>query len=243
MRPMASGNLDVVSKYEREEDDVPKFRSSHRFPKHRSRLKSDEIPREEESPPRRSVKYNRDRKDDVSDIDRKDYFHVDKDDFPDDKSKEFDEDVKFVNEATARRVMRRKARDRHIKRKSSDLESYDEDLEGDRRLKGESDKEAAPRRTRPSERAPMPRYRPLQLEDEDEDPTKVQPLNKQKQKTYEDYDDYYDMKRVYSIKSKLPSLLRRTTGKLTKFLFYFISSLSCTTLITNCCAFNSFLTY
>uniref|UniRef100_A0A2A4JQZ7 Uncharacterized protein n=1 Tax=Heliothis virescens TaxID=7102 RepID=A0A2A4JQZ7_HELVI len=220
VRPTDSANADVANKFDRDEEDAPKFRLTHRFPKHRSRLKN-ELPARDDESPRRPVKYSRDRKDDVSDIDRKDYFHVDKDDFPDDKSKDFDDEGKFANEATTRRGNRRKPRDRHIKRKSNDLDSaYEDDLDLDRRLKAESDKET-PRRTRPPDNGPgerlsevrvHDRFRPP-LEEEEEDLTKVQPLSKSKPKSYEDYDDYYDMKRVYNIKSKLPSLLRRTTER------------------------------
>ncbi|XP_021194696.2 DNA ligase 1 [Helicoverpa armigera] len=232
VRPPDSAVADVVSKFDRDEEDAPKFRLSHRFPKHRSRLKN-ELPARDDESPRRPVKYSRDRKDDVSDIDRKDYFHVDKDDFPDDKSKEFDDEGKFANEATTRRGNRRKPRDRHIKRKSSDLDSsYEDDLDLDRRLKVDSDKEV-PRRTRPPDDRAVERPaeriaerlgdRPgdfraherfrSHLDEDEEDLTKAQPVSKSKPKTYEDYDDYYDMKRVYNIKNKLPSLLRRTTEK------------------------------
>ncbi|XP_026742288.1 eukaryotic translation initiation factor 3 subunit A-like isoform X2 [Trichoplusia ni] len=201
MRPMDSGSVDVASKYERDEEEVPKFKTSHRYPKHRSRLKPDILPRDEESPPRRPTKYSRDRKDDVSDINRKYYFPVDKEEFADDKSKEFDEDVKFMNEPTTRRVMRRKQRDRHsLKRKPQD-----DELEADRRMKPESEGEE--RRVRPQEQRVRDRYRPV-LEDEEEE-AKVQPLLKPKD--YEDYEDYYDMKRVYSIKNNLPQLLRRSS--------------------------------
>ncbi|CAH1647927.1 unnamed protein product [Spodoptera littoralis] len=209
IRTMDSATADVIHKFERDEEEFPKLRPNHRYAKHRSRLKH-EGPRDEESPSRRPVKYSRDRKDVVSDIDRKDYFHLDKDDFPDDKSKEFDDDVKFLNEATTRR--RRKPRDRQMKRKSSDLDlAYDDEADVDRRMKGDVDKEP-PRRTRPPDARPADRFRTL-VEDEDEDMARGQPANKLRPKSYDDYDDYYDMKRVNSIKSKLPSLLRRTTER------------------------------
>ncbi|CAH0578356.1 unnamed protein product [Chrysodeixis includens] len=200
MRQMDGGSVDVANKYERDEEEAPKYKTSHRYPKHRSRLKSDMLPRDEESPPRRPTKYSRDRKDDVSDINRKYYFPVDKEEFADDKSKEFDEDVKFMNEATTRRVMRRKQRDRHsMKRKPQD-----DELEADRRMKPEIEGEEL--RGRQEAQRMRERYRPV-LDDDDEE--KVQPLLKPKE--YEDYEDYYDMKRVYSIKNNLPQLLRRSS--------------------------------
>ena len=217
MRPPLE-NAGIAHKYEREDDEAPKYRSSHRYPKHRSRLKPE--PSIDE-PPRRA-KYSRDRKDDVSDIDSKDYFPVDKEDFPDDKSKNFDEEVKFVNEATTRRRAGRKPRDRFIKRKSSDLDfAYDDDDLLDTRPKSD-DEQVGGRPTRPP-RPPPPRHEPVEARDpfppqpppdEDEERTRVQPLAKlAKQKPYADYDDYYDMKRVNNIKSKIPQLLRRpTTG-------------------------------
>ncbi|CAH0703647.1 unnamed protein product [Spodoptera exigua] len=210
MIPVDSATADAIHKFEHDDEEFPKFRPNHRHAKHRSRLKNEAPVIDEASPSRRAIKYSRDRKDDVSDIDRKDYFHLDKDDFPDDKSKEFEEDVKFLNEASTRR--RRKPRDRQLKRKSSELDlAYDDELDLDRRLKGDVDKEP-PRRTRPPDTRPVNRFRPLS-EDEDEDTTRGQPGNKLRPKLYDDYDDYYDMKRVNSIKSKLPSLLRRTTER------------------------------
>lgn len=212
MRPPIDSAADTARKYERDVEDVAKYRSSHRYPKHRSRLKPelsvDDLPRRSNY---------RDRKDDVSDIDSKDYFPVDKDDFQDDKSKDFDDEVKFVNEVTTRRAPRRKPRDRFIKRKSSNLDfAYDDDDLLDQRPKSEDE---TARRTRPSEHEagearPHMRghFRPAPLDDE-EARVHVQPLSKTKHKPYEDYDDYYDMKRVNSIKNKLPQLLRRpTTG-------------------------------
>ncbi|KAJ8737261.1 hypothetical protein PYW07_000532 [Mythimna separata] len=197
-----------------------------RHAKHRSRLKSDAA----DEPARRPAKYSRDRKDDISDIDNKDYFPVDKDDFSDDKSKEFEEDVKFANVATTRRA-RRKPRDRFMKRKSNDLDmmpAYDVDDELDRRVKeGEEELrrrvkegEEELRRTRPPvmEGVPQavrarPRERFLPPDDEEDVLQRAMPpgAGAHKPKPYEDYDDYYDMKRVHSIKSKLPSLMRRTT--------------------------------
>lgn len=210
IRIMDSATADVIHKFQRSsEEDFPKLRPSHRYAKHRTRLKQESPARDEESPSRRPIKYSRDRKDVVSDIDRKDYFNLDKDDFPEGKSKEFDEDAKFLNEATTRR--RRKPRDRQVKRKSSDLDlAYDDEQDLEPHLKGEVEKEP-PHRTRPPDARPADRFRTLDDEDEE---TRVQPASKARPKAYDDYDDYYDMKRVNSIKSKLPSLLRRTTGTL-----------------------------
>ncbi|KAJ8737440.1 hypothetical protein PYW08_000035 [Mythimna loreyi] len=207
---------DVRAHLHTDEDGPAPRPTRDRRPKHRSRLKSAAT----DAPARRLAKYSRDRKDDVSDIDSKDYFPVDKDDFPDDKSKDFEEDVKFANEATTRRGPRRKPRDRFVKRKSSDLDmGYDSEEELDRRLKaGEAEMS---RRTRPPEldvpqatRA-RARERFLPPDDDEDELQRAQPPGKQKPKPYEDYDDYYDMKRVHSIKNKLPSLLRRTTERVT----------------------------
>lgn len=221
MRPSLDSAADAAPKYERDDEDMPKFRSSHRYPKHRSRLKDANV----DEPPRRAAKYSRNRKDDVSDIDSKDYFHVYKDDFPDDKSKEFEEEVKFVNEATTRRGPRRKPRDRFVKRKSSDLDIANDDEEQDLRMK--IDEAEGMRRTLQPDTRLHPthawrgrgseRFRPP-LDDEEDEPPKLHPVGKPKRKHFEDYDEYYDdMKRVNSIKNKLPSLLRRTTGTLMPF--------------------------
>lgn len=204
-------------KHSRDEDDAPAPRASHeRYSKHRSRLKSDAL----DEPARRLAKYSRDRKD-VSDVDSKDYFPVDKDDFTDDKSKEFDDDVKFVKEVTTRQGSRQKPQDRYIKRKSSDLDMAYDDDDLELRVKPIEDPSSkGMQHTRPPELAGVPqsarvlsreRFRPP---DEEEDvQSRVQLLGgKHKQKPYEDYDDYYDMKRVHSIKNKLPVLLHRTTS-------------------------------
>lgn len=217
----------IRNKFDHDDDEIPKFRTNRRYSKHRSRLKN-EI--EEDTLPRRHNKYSRDRKDDSSELDRKDYLHVDKDYVPDDKNKEFDDDVKFMREVTTKRPNRRRPREREFKRRHREdiLNEYVEDAISEA---PKSDIELEPETLR----ADMRRLRTTEIrmpheharfaphgEDEDEaredpreepreEPVKGVP-GKFKAKGYDEYDDYYDMKRVHNIKNKLPSLLRRTTG-------------------------------
>lgn len=228
----AESDTNMRHKYGLDDDDeeIPKFRTKRRFAKHRSRLKSEVEESVDEIPaPRRQNKYSRDRKD-VSDIDRKDYFHVDREYVPDDKNKEFDDDEKFVDDESTKKIDRRKPRHKPVKRPRGTFDAYDDEFPAEKQVKGESD--AEPKILRDEMRlhqpailrkAPGQQVYPPASEDEDEvrgDPLKVIP-GRFKLKGYNEYDDYYDMKRASNIKNRLPSLLRRITGTLTMFTFIF----------------------
>ncbi|CAB3258827.1 unnamed protein product [Arctia plantaginis] len=219
----AGSDTNMRNKYGLDDDDeeIPKFRTNRRFAKHRPRLKSEIEERVDEIPaPRRQNKYSRDRTD-VSDIDRKDYFHIDREYVPDDKNKEFDDDVKFMGDEITKKKDRRRAKSKPVKRPRGTFDDYDDDIPPDRQVKGESDEPLIPRDEmrlhQPAilRKAPGQQVYPPASEDEDEDkadPLKVIP-GRFKLKGYNEYDDYYDMKRASNIKNRLPSLLRRTTEK------------------------------
>ncbi|XP_004924933.2 uncharacterized protein LOC101742534 [Bombyx mori] len=135
--------------------------------------------------------------------------YVEKKEFRRNKNKEFDDDDddERYKEST-KRVVRRKPRDRvPVRHFNVDLNG---DLVPDRRVKNEELDYAnvnEERRRRPTLiHSQEDRYRPS-IDDED-----LRLRKKQNKKIFDEDGDYYDMKRVENIKSKLPILLQRTSA-------------------------------
>ncbi|XP_028174454.1 DNA ligase 1-like [Ostrinia furnacalis] len=190
------------------DDDFPKPRSSNRFTKHHTRLKSRKFERHDDELP----KYSENHKIRNDDSDTEEELQIDKD-FRNDKRKSFEED-RYAHRAGGERVVRRKPRDRQLKKEDGE-ESAKSDSDVDRWMLPGMGRAPGPgplserlmRRRPPDESMPGPR----EPSDEDE-PILQGEKAKGKSKGYDDYSgDYYDMKRVMNIKKKLPSLLRRTT--------------------------------
>lgn len=207
------------------DDDFPKPRGN-RFTKHQTRLKSRKFERHDDDSPRYPVNH-RGRSDD-GDIEEES--QLDKD-FRNDKSKSFDDD-RYAHRVGSERVVRRKPRDRQMKKKMElDSEELDKAIadpdqwiqEGLGRAPPPGPLEAPLEASLPSE-APAPgraakRRRPdddpvrfFREEDDEDEPSPQGEKSRKKIKNYGDYaSDYYDMKRVMNIKKKLPSLMRRPT--------------------------------
>lgn len=213
---------------------VPKFKPTNRFAKHRS-LKIRDLDRVNAMRRRPLKTQSRHR---VDDHVRKDVFdELHSDDFRESKHSDLHEDsMEFTRRATTARVIRRKPRDRFEKVQSDDddpladlglslgdrgvvknarLDDYrlsdTEFLRGGmppRRPAGGSFSDKEFHRSSGFERRP-PGESDIFPEREE---AMEKPIGKQFEK---EYSDYYDMKRVQSIKNNLPSLLRVTTeGKL-----------------------------
>ncbi|KAL0902821.1 hypothetical protein ABMA27_000609 [Loxostege sticticalis] len=207
------------------DDDFPKPRGN-RFTKHQTRHKSRKFERNDDDSPRYPVNH-RGRSDD-GDIEEES--QLDKD-FRNDKSKSFDDD-RYAHRVGSERVVRRKPRDRQMKKKMElDSEELDKAIadpdqwiqEGLGRAPPPGPLEAPLEAPLPSE-APAPgraakRRRPdddpvrfFREEDDEDEPSPQGEKSRKKIKNYGDYaSDYYDMKRVMNIKKKLPSLMRRPT--------------------------------
>lgn len=193
-------------------DPLPKLQPSRRHHlHHRSRLADDKSHTEGDAAPRRPRRRPRRRgrvRDDYSQS--MDY----KGDYRVDNTKVLDEDVDTftLGEMTETNIQR-KPRDRLLskfgKPQKSDLDS-DEELLSDRKMKRERFGERE--RYRPVLRQPPPLLR--EEEDEDEEGGVAErPRGRHKPKDYHDYNDNYDMRRLYNMNDKLPKLLRRTTSE------------------------------
>ncbi|XP_064076466.1 uncharacterized protein LOC135194657 [Vanessa tameamea] len=168
-------------------DTIPKFKPNHRFPKHRTRIK--DLHNEND---RRLFKYHRSRNDEIEDLDIKDEHKINKY-----RSKNDNRiDLKnFDFRVTTRRIARRKPRDRTINREVLErddppdfrvMENEEDPVDND------YDKVKRLQTTMERPRGPIPG------------------LIKSNLKNLQEYDEYYDMKRVNSIKNKLPSIFRQT---------------------------------
>lgn len=211
------------------EDDFPKAKTSNRFTKHRPRLKSRKYESADEEPQGYSHSH-RDRHGDGDTLENEE--PAPKDDYRNDKRNKPDDKSRYSH-----RVVRRKPRDKFERRsESSERENADKsESDVDRWMSMRSGLGRAPgpepfqdvedepdlrQRLEPPLREPPIRETPVREPppksvDEDEDIRSVKPTRGKgkKPKNYDEYNDYYDMKRVMNIKNKLPSLLRRTTGK------------------------------
>lgn len=225
--PIDDGDIDTLDKYSPEEM-VPKFKPLNRFAKHRS-FKIRDFERGD-VPRRRPFKtQSRHRVEDV----RKDVFdELHSDDFRESKHSDIHEDsMEFTRRSTTARVIRRKPRDRFEKDQSDDddpLADLGLSLDDSGVMKSghlndyPSDTEfrkggGPPRRP---EGAPsflddeFHKSSGLQRRPPDQDETfrnREESMEKPVQKPSQEYNDYYDMKRVHSIKNKLPSLLHIST--------------------------------
>lgn len=214
---------------------VPKFKSSNRFAKHRS-LKIRDFERGDIPRNRPSKTQTRHR-----DIARKDAFaELHSDDFRAIKHSNLHEDsMEYTRRATTARVIRRKPRDRFEKRQSDDgdplaelglgvddsgimnndrLGDYRSDTEfrrgGGPPLRPEDDpgfSENDFQKVSGFQRRPSVK----EIVHDKEDAIDIEMKNNP-----QDYSDYYDMKRVETIKNKLPSLLHISTEG--KFLLHFL---------------------
>lgn len=221
------GDIDTLDKYSPEEM-VPKFKPNNRFAKHRS-FKIRDFERGD-VPRRRFTKSpSRHRVEDV----RKDVFdELHSDDFRERKHSGIHEDsMEFTRRATTARVIRRKPRDRFEKDQPDDddpladlgLSLDDSGVMKSGRL-GDYPSDTEFRRDggppRRPEGAPsfsdteFHRSSGLQRRPSDQDETfrnREESMEKPKEKPIQEYNDYYDMKRVQSIKNKLPGLLHLST--------------------------------
>lgn len=223
--PIDDGDIDTLDKYSPEEM-VPKFKPNNRFVKHRS-LKIRDFDRGDAPRKRPSNTQSRHR---VEDLVRKEAFgELHSDNFRESKHINLHEDsMQFTRRTTTARVIRRKPRDRFEKAplddddpladlglslgdsdimKSSRLGDYRSDIEY-RRGGGPRRPEDAPsfsdndfHRSSGFQRRPPHQGETFRgREDSMEKPMASMKDN-------QEYNDYYDMKRVESIKNKLPGLL------------------------------------
>lgn len=204
---------------------VPKFKPSNRFAKHRS-LKIRDFERGDVARRRPLKTQSRHR---VDDLVRKDVFdELHSDNFRESKHSDLHEDsMEFTRRATTARVIRRKPRDRVEKTPSDDddpladlgLNLGDSGLMksgrlDDYRLGNEFRRGGGPPRHpegAPSfsdndfSRSSGFQRRPLDRGDTFRD--REESMEKPMGKHIQEYNDYYDMKRVQSIKNKLPGLM------------------------------------
>lgn len=139
---------------------------------------------------RRRYHYNINRNDDVDEIDDRQEYKINKDRSRGNNKIESDN---FDLRDTTRRIARRKPRDRTIRKEKfdemrDDLLNFKENEIDDDTTVIVYEKE---RRMQTTEK--IPGY-------------------KVKQEKSQEYDEYYDMKRVHNLKNKLPLLFRQTKG-------------------------------
>ncbi|XP_046977422.1 uncharacterized protein LOC124543298 [Vanessa cardui] len=174
-------------------DTVPKFKPNHRFSKHRTRIK--DLHKEND---RRIFKYHRNRNDEIEDSDIKNEHKIDK------YRSKTDNRIDLTNfnfRQTTRRIVRRKPRDRTINR---EILERDEPPDFLRSMENEEDpsdndydKMKRLQTTMERPRGPFPG------------------LMKNNKNNLQEYDEYYDMKRVNIIKNKLPGIFRQTKASTT----------------------------
>lgn len=235
--PIDDGDIDTLDKYSPEEM-VPKFKLNNRFPKHRS-LKIRDFEREDEvrrRPPKTQSRHR------VEELVRKEnereneFEDLHSDDFRQNKHGNLHEDsMEFTRRATTARVIRRKPRDRFDKPPSDDddpladlglrlgdsgvmksghLNEYQSDTEFRRGGGPPRRPDVAPSFSdNEFHRNSGIQRRPLDQGDTFRD--REESMEKPVAKHLQEYNDYYDMKRVQSIKNKLPNLQAPTEGKFT----------------------------
>lgn len=220
------GDIDTLDKYSPEEM-VPKFRPTNRFVKHRS-LKIRDF--ESEDMMRRRPSKTRGRHG-IEDLVRKDDFdEMHSDDFRKNKHSDLHEDpMEFTRSATTARINRRKPRDRFDKPAPDDddpladlgLSLGDRGIVKSRLDDYRSDTEFR-RNGEPVRRPPADSMSDKEIHrssglqrrppgESDLFPDREESMDKPVRKPGPEYSDYYDMKRVQSIKHKLPSILHVTT--------------------------------
>ncbi|XP_059059914.1 uncharacterized protein LOC131853117 [Achroia grisella] len=187
------------------EDIATRYKSSHRFEKHRPRHKSWISDRNV-----RLNNYNRDGNNEIRDTER-DEIISDNVDYRKNKNKNLQDNYKYDLEITTNRIIRRKPRRLAGEQKPSrsvlDIHDNIEDILPDSRLREDEDADEESRSDIPLRQRKGDS--PFRQSDDDDVIVK---LHKKKTKpgAYPEYNDYYDMKRVHNIKNKLPTLLRRT---------------------------------
>lgn len=200
---------DLVDSYIPQTETATKLKANRCFSKHRSRLKRRHFYKDGEVSPQWSVKNVHAKK--YKSGNMKDDFNIDEYQARDVEQEDLDMDNEsYRQREVTERVVRRRPRDKLFSRIRPNIETPNDDIGLDSKIKRERrvnlynlpDDENHDRQRRP--------YRPIQ---EDEENQELGVSDKQPEKAYEDYGDYYDMKRVHNIKSKLPKLLRRPTGK------------------------------
>ncbi|XP_050360430.1 uncharacterized protein LOC126780205 [Nymphalis io] len=166
---------------------IPKFKPNHRFPKHQTRLK--DLHKQND---RRLFKYHRSRNDENGDLDIKNEHTINKDRSKDDNRIDLE---KFEFRDTTRRIARRKPRDRTINHEILDRDDQSDYIGMD----NEEDSTDIDYERIRNLQTTMPRP-----------PGSIPDLIKMNQKNSQEYDQYYDMKRVNRMKNKLPGLFRQT---------------------------------
>lgn len=194
-------------------DKVPTIRPNNRNSRQRSKIKHNSFKRHRDVSQNRLFKNICDKDDSGS---RKEYFPTEKDI---DKNINQEKNQYDRNHNT-QKVIGRKPRDKFVKN-LLDMNTELEELVADRKLIGGSQnydyKENDDERdlfVNPN-RASQENY--SAIIDEDEERVSSVPYKykfKHKGKIYDDYNDYYDMKRIYRIRNKLPALRRTLTGKI-----------------------------
>ncbi|KAG6461872.1 hypothetical protein O3G_MSEX012913 [Manduca sexta] len=196
-------NLETLDRYDPEPEEISKIKINHRLPVLRTRLRSRKS-RKEGSSRQRTVKHRLNRNDptdsDIEYIQGREATH-------EANGKDIEVGVDgYRHTPVTERIIRRKPRDRHIRGRLGD--DREDAFESSRRMTADRSTESEyllhdEDRERMNDRE---HYRPV-LEDEDA------ALTGRRSKAYDNYGDYYDMKRVHNIKKKLPTLLRRTSAR------------------------------
>lgn len=169
-------------------DLIPKFKSNRRFQKHRPRTKQN-IESEHRKHNDYETQYDNDSEDVKIDYAKK---------IRENNKVEPEFDFRF----TTQKVIRRKVRDRTISQERKGRDDSDDDENVSAKFDDENLEHRIDGRRR------------MNVE---KDPLKFPKMKKFNLKDYVEDDEYYDMKRVNSIKQKIPELLRRTKGKYTNY--------------------------
>ncbi|XP_069364899.1 uncharacterized protein [Maniola hyperantus] len=200
-RPLNPADDDELQKHE--EASLLKPIASRKNRRHRTRIKTEELDREQISYRHKAASKVPRRKKEKNALDNRNEYHANKGRKLEDNSVESDD---IDSRDTTEKVIRRKPRDRRINPRRMNV--HDEDDDDLRTLERDDTKHFV--RDDDAEYPDNPKANPRRFMVE-RPPRPFPAKTKMRNKNYPEYDDdYYDMKRVNDMKNKLPDLLRKT---------------------------------